>query len=211
MLLGAPAEMILPACAYALLSQAATTELLEAAKTDTKPQTPVIGGDGASADVYPASANGNGAHAETIVVQVAADGQENAAHSTGASNGAAVVLPPPPAVIPSTVSASLQASTASPAASASSKPTAAAAQSLNSLDVAMDPKVAGQVETVAVTTPSAATGSASTSASQAAEKKKLTAAGTPYKNPGGRWSNVKSYSVFQVGERAYLSSRPGRS
>ncbi|EFJ49735.1 hypothetical protein VOLCADRAFT_104180 [Volvox carteri f. nagariensis] len=52
-----------------------------------------------------------------------------------------------------------------------------------SLDNAMDPQAGGQIETVAATAPEA--------------KKPTTAAGTPYSNPGGRWSQFKTYSVFQ--------------
>lgn len=57
-----------------------------------------------------------------------------------------------------------------------------------SLDEATDAQAAGQIETVA--------------AIQAEQKERVkakarSAAGTPYKNPGGRWSKFRTYSTFQ--------------
>lgn len=57
------------------------------------------------------------------------------------------------------------------------------ALSTASLDEAMDAGAAGQIESVA--------------AQKESSKVKETAAGTPYKNPGGRWSQFRTYSVWQ--------------
>ena len=54
----------------------------------------------------------------------------------------------------------------------------------------MDPQTAGLIETMAAL---------AGLQKEAVREKYRTAAGTPYKNPGGRWSKFKSYSTFQVG------------
>ncbi|GLC36873.1 hypothetical protein PLESTB_000183500 [Pleodorina starrii] len=112
-----------------------------------------------------------------------ANGADNAAHASSSNgNGSAAAvssaLPAPPPVVPSSMP--------KPAAvTASSVSTdEVAPQSTASLDRAMDPTAAGQIETVAATASSEV-------------KKPTTAAGTPYSNPGGRWSQFKTYSTFQ--------------
>jgi hypothetical protein len=89
-----------------------------------------------------------------------------------------------------------------------------------SLERPFDPAAAGQAQTVAATSTSSATvrndvnaakGSLSAAsqnadiARQAAEAKAAaelratrSASGTPYKNPGGKWAQIKGYSTFQV-------------
>lgn len=166
-----------------------------------------IGSDDASVVGHASSTNGNGTHAEPIVVQVTSSVEESAAHSSG--NGAtnsSIAAPVPPPVIPSIISATVQAHTDTSTASTSA-PAATASESVRSLDMAVDVKAAGQIETVAVTTAVAAASSSTASSSIAPTetKKPLTAAGTPYKNPGGRWSSIKGYSVFQVGTAEFFS------
>lgn len=114
--------------------------------------------------------NGNGVYTATANTTVTTVPSMN-------GNGAAPAstLPAPPLVIPS-----------KPLASSKSVGEVAPL-STASLDNAMDPNVAGQIETVAATSPAREV------------KKPVTAAGTPYSNPGGRWSQFKTYSVFQVG------------
>lgn len=75
-----------------------------------------------------------------------------------------------------------------------------------SIDGFMDPETAGQLETAAqealaardaAVAAAAAAAEVSTSGAATSGSKPLSAAGTPYKNPGGRWSKFKSYSTFQ--------------
>jgi hypothetical protein len=62
-------------------------------------------------------------------------------------------------------------------------------------DVAvMDPCASGALEACAATR-----------ADPSAAPEKLTAAGTPYSSPGGRWSKIKGYSTFQVGRSSSRS------
>mmetsp|Transcript_29730 Transcript_29730/g.65790 ORF Transcript_29730/g.65790 Transcript_29730/m.65790 type:complete len:842 (-) Transcript_29730:440-2965(-) len=87
------------------------------------------------------------------------------------------------------------------AAPATATATATASTSMSSLDLAMDPQAAGQIETVAATSAAAqneAIARAAAAAKAAAEARATrSASGTPYKNPGGRWAKFKSYSTFQ--------------
>lgn len=55
----------------------------------------------------------------------------------------------------------------------------------------------GAAEVASAVTAAAAAAAAAAEAERAASR---SAAGTPYANPGGRWSQFKSYSVFQVGD-----------
>jgi hypothetical protein len=127
-------------------------------------------------DDIPASSNGNGngAHAAS-------------SNGNGASAAAAAAAPkqePSPEAILGAAAAAAAATFPPPAAAA-----AAAATATSSSDEEMEPAAAGQLEMAA--------GVAGASSEQAAAKPKLSAAGTPYANPGGRWSQFKSYSTFQ--------------
>lgn len=124
----------------------------------------------------------------------------NGANGNGNGNGAAAVLNGAATVIGSSNGAALLSgsngngngrSSSGNGASTSSK-----ARMLNTIDEEQNAPAAGHLEMAAATGPAAA---ASTSGKADAPRAKLTAAGTPYKNPGGRWSKFKSYSVFQVG------------
>lgn len=139
--------------------------------------------------VYDARTNGNG------------NGAAHAA-SNGNGNGNGAKLPSPPPVLPSkpvAVPAAPAAAAEAPAAVAPPRPAATvngsaaraagSALSTQSLDNAMDAQAAGQIETVAAT---------------GAAKKPTSAAGTPYANPGGRWSQFKTYSTFQVRVRCLV-------
>jgi hypothetical protein len=150
-----------------------------------------------------AASNGNG------------NGNGNGASANGATigtNGATtvkVVLPSPPATISSSaastngngngasangngVSTSTAAAAAATAAAAVAAPAAAAAvkqqqeaeriRMLNTIDEEQNAEAAGQLELAAAT----------------GGRKQRTAAGTPYKAPGGNWSKFKTYSVWQV-------------
>jgi hypothetical protein len=162
--------------------QAAATELLEAKPKDAEKDSTTVAAEavGSGAVAYDArlepaasSSNGNGSHSDN-------------AHS----NGAPVVAPPP--VVPSKLAlAAVAAKTIETEASTSASSTAPAL-STQSLDQAMDPVAAGQVETAAATATAA-----SAAASSEEVKKPTSAAGTPYANPGGRWSQFKQYSTIQ--------------
>ncbi|GFR47545.1 hypothetical protein Agub_g9268 [Astrephomene gubernaculifera] len=162
----------------------------------------------AAVSTPPASHNGNGNGASSNGAQA-----PTAAYSNGTSNGAAAAaaaspaassapLPQPPAVQPSKLAAS-PASPAVPSSSSSSSSSTSVLSPLStaSLDSAMDPQAAGQIETVAATIgaerAAATPGAAGGKAAAAEVKKPKTAAGTPYSNPGGRWNQFKTYSVAQ--------------
>lgn len=79
------------------------------------------------------------------------------------------------------------------------------------MELASDPAAAGQIETVAATTPTPSRTPSNSAADQNAEIARLaaeakaaaerravrSASGTPYVNPGGKWAKFKSYSTFQ--------------
>lgn len=67
----------------------------------------------------------------------------------------------------------------------------------------LDPCDAGQLEACAaerITEMDAAASKGGDGAGGVKVTTPTTAAGTPYRNPGGRWSQFRNYSVFQVGE-----------
>lgn len=132
--------------------------------------------------------NGNGSNGKAV--------QERSVPESNGSSAASSTLPSPPPILPS-----------KPAVASSNSSSQISPLSTASLDAAMDPSAAGQIETVAATAAAAPAPTASTAApsagppvssSPAEIKKPTTAAGTPYSNPGGRWSQFKTYSTFQV-------------
>jgi hypothetical protein len=200
------------------LQQAVATETVE---TEVLPAT---NGNGASA-----APDSNGVAVQYVAVQLngaaSSNGNGNGnGHATSNGNGAAaaslnVIEEPVPALAaaaslngngkPAAVAA---ADTVVASVDVSSKPAAAAAASLNgngkpaaavvaavavaapaardkllnTIDEDQNMEAAGKLELAAVTESAAGSG-------------QRTAAGTPYKNPGGRWSKFKTYSVWQVG------------
>ncbi|KAG2495073.1 hypothetical protein HYH03_006684 [Edaphochlamys debaryana] len=98
-------------------------------------------------------------------------------NGNGNGNGAPAAVPPPAAM----------AAAALAAKSLAANPVVGKTQPMStvSLDDAMDPVAAGQLETAAAT------------GGDKRAKAPTSAAGTPYANPGGRWSKFKSYSTFQ--------------
>ncbi|GIM03175.1 hypothetical protein Vretimale_7990, partial [Volvox reticuliferus] len=173
--------------------EAAATELVEANATDSQngkivevDSTVVSPANLSNGTIlYDARAGEASAVSETVGVDSNGNGFGNGnglhaigngSSTTSGSNGngaaAANAFPmPPPAVQSKPVAAG---------PSASELPS----MSTVSLDNAMDPQAGGQIETVAAT-------------STQDVRKPTTAAGTPYSNPGGRWSQFKTYSVFQ--------------
>ena len=135
-------------------------------------------------------ANGD-ANGAAAVVAAAANGN-GAAEANG--------TPAAPAVIASSVAvaAVAAAAAASTAPASTSNGNGNGSVAMTSLDIAVDPQVAGQIETVAATATATTTKPVAPAAEAAKSEPKRTAAGTPYKNPGGRWSQFKSYSTFQV-------------
>ncbi|PNW73731.1 hypothetical protein CHLRE_13g570350v5 [Chlamydomonas reinhardtii] len=173
-----------------VVREAAATDLVEAKQKDANGKSSVD----VDSTVVPNAHLRNG----TVVYDARTNGNGNgAAHaaSNGNGNGNGAKLPSPPPVLPSkpvAVPAAPAAAAEAPAAVAPPRPAATvngsaaraagSALSTQSLDNAMDAQAAGQIETVAAT---------------GAAKKPTSAAGTPYANPGGRWSQFKTYSTFQ--------------
>ncbi|WIA38180.1 hypothetical protein OEZ86_001530 [Tetradesmus obliquus] len=178
-----------------MLREALATETVEAEVVTAAAQN----GNGQPA----ASSNGDG------------NGNGNGASSNGVTNGATngatvvkVVLPSPPATISSSAAStngngasangngaatSTAVAAAATAAAAVAAPAAAAAAAakqqqeaerirmMNTIDEEQNAEAAGQLELAAATS----------------GRKQRTAAGTPYKAPGGNWSKFKTYSVWQ--------------
>ncbi len=176
-------------------AQATATETIEV-EARVLPDKNSSNGNGNGAHHADASANGNGAvpspprivpskaavevatavAAATVVTNAANAAANGASSSNG--NGASSNGNGASSSNGNGTAASAKAKSPSP------PPSSFKALSTQSLDEALDPQAAGQVETVA------ATGGAT--------RVNRTAAGTPYANPGGRWSKFKSYSTFQV-------------
>lgn len=138
-------------------------------------------------EVVPTNGNGNGN----------GNGKSNGNGSNGngvSSNGSLKVVMPAAAT-----AAAAAAAPAAAAAIASTNGKAAAAAAaasesermrlLNTIDEEQNAEAAGQLELAAAT---------------AYQRKARTAAGTPYKAPGGGWSKFKTYSVWQVNTHAAL-------
>jgi len=122
-----------------------------------------------------ASANGNG--------KISANGA-NGKYSNGASNGAAAA-----STILATAAANGKVSLnggGGGAAAAKQQPEDKD-RVLNTIDEEQNAAAAGKLELAAVTEGEGAGGGSA-----------RTAAGTPYRSPGGRWSKFKSYGVWQV-------------
>lgn len=113
-------------------------------------------------------------------------------YSNGNGNGSSnlrVVLPAAAtaaaaAAAPSAAAALASSNGAVKAATAAPTPEADRVRLLNTIDEEQNAEAAGQLELAAAT---------------AYQRKDRTAAGTPYKAPGGNWSKFKTYSVWQVG------------
>lgn len=94
------------------------------------------------------------------------------------------------------------ASTSGCTSSSSSSPKASP-RLLNTIDEDQNYVASGQLELAAVTAAEAASAAASSAASTTATTESspprsgLSAAGTPYSEPGGRWSQFRAYSVWQ--------------
>jgi hypothetical protein len=136
-----------------------------------------------------AEVNGNGAGA---VTNVNGNGNGNGSKVSGASsNGTSTLKVVVPAAATAAAAAAAPAAAAAMAISNGNGKAAAAAASeaermrlLNTIDEEQNAEAAGQLELAAAT---------------AKQRKDRTAAGTPYKAPGGNWSKFKTYSVWQVG------------
>lgn len=130
-------------------------------------------------------------------------GSRNGAKANGASsNGTSnlkVIVPAAAATAAATAAAAAAAPSAAAAMSNGKAAAAAAAETermrlLNTIDEEQNAEAAGQLELAAAT---------------AKQRKDRTAAGTPYKAPGGNWSKFKTYSVWQVG-LDLAGATPGR-
>ncbi len=151
--------------------------------------------NGTAVELNGAVANGtavklNGAVANGTAVKL------NGAIANGNGNGSTA-----PYVLTATTT-NTNGTAATVAVATDSAQTAAAWKLMNTIDEEQNAEAAGQLELAAATagaSSSRASGSASSSGSGASSSTKRSAAGTPYRNPGGRWSKFKSYSVFQVG------------
>ncbi len=186
--------------------QALVTEVAETKETE-KPKELPIGED----DIPSSNGNGNGAVLESTngngtvayssndtdlsavgaaePTESAAKAESQPAVSEEAILGAAVAAAA--VAVPAAAAAAAEAS-AVPASSTTSVAPASpvtATSSVASMEEELAPALAGQLEMAAATSEPAK--------ADAKKEQKLTAAGTPYANPGGRWSQFKSYSTFQ--------------
>jgi hypothetical protein len=156
-----------------VLQQAVATETVEAIEAAE------VNANGAAA-VTNGYGNGNG------------NGNGNGAKTNGASsNGTSTLKVIVPAAATAAAAAAAPAAAAAMATSNGNGKAAAAATSeaermrlMNTIDEEQNAEAAGQLELAAAT---------------ANQRKDRTAAGTPYKAPGGNWSKFKTYSVWQVG------------
>lgn len=157
------------------MQQAVATETVEAIEAAE-----------ANGNGVPAVKNGNGnGHGNR------SGAKTNGASSNGTSN-LKVIVPAAAATAAATAAAAAAAPSAA-AALSNGKAAAAAAETermrlLNTIDEEQNAEAAGQLELAAAT---------------AQQRKDRTAAGTPYKAPGGNWSKFKTYSVWQVGKSAH--------
>ncbi|KAI8469667.1 MAG: ABC1 family-domain-containing protein [Monoraphidium minutum] len=177
--------------------QAVATETVET-KADAAAAAAANGnGHGANGNGNGASSNGNGNGAvQYVPITLPANGAA-AAYVNG--NGAAAAPPANASVASAVGAAAIAAAAANGAAAGAANgraPSNGAAAAngaakrdrvLNTIDEDQNAVAAGKLELAAVTDGEpGATGSGGRSA-----------AGTPYKNPGGRWSKFKTYSVWQ--------------
>jgi hypothetical protein len=133
-------------------------------------------GNGKGAYATSSNGNGNGNGADSI----------NGNGASSSSAAAAAAAQQQPAVSNEAILG------AAFAAAAATIPPATATATFSDSEDEMDPAAAGQLEMAAALADPAKPG-------KKGSKKggKLTAAGTPYANPGGRWSQFKRYSTFQ--------------
>ncbi|KIZ00621.1 Uncharacterized protein MNEG_7339 [Monoraphidium neglectum] len=134
-------------------------------------------GEPVPAPAAAASLNGNGkpvavAAVDTVVASVDVSSTPAAAAAASLNGNGK-----PAAAIAAAVAVAAPAAKAAPAPAARDK-------LLNTIDEDQNMEAAGKLELAAVTESAAGSG-------------QRTAAGTPYKNPGGRWSKFKTYSVWQ--------------
>lgn len=174
-------------CADRLLCvilQAAATETVEAATA-----APSVSSNGNGTSVPPvAVSNGSG---NTIATNGNGNSSSNGRHAAAQLNGngngngngkAVAVQPSASSTAPTATTAAHTAATAAPVAPAAP----ATPRLLNTIDEEQDAQAAGQLELAAAT------------AGSESNRTKRSAAGTPYKVPGGSWSKFKTYSVWQV-------------
>jgi hypothetical protein len=126
-------------------------------------------GNGAAASAAAASSNGNGAAVGSHPLAAAAGRPEPGAKL-------------PPGASPASSMDSMDAATDS---------VRARGRVINTIDEEQNAAYAGKLELAA------ATQSSSSSSSSGAPRAPRTAAGTPYANPGGRWSRFRRYGVWQ--------------
>jgi hypothetical protein len=143
-------------------------------------------GNGNGASSNGATSNGNGVTTVKVVLpsppatisSSAASTNGNGASANGNSNGAATSTA-------AAAAATVAAAVAAPAAAAAVKQQQQEAERIrmmNTIDEEQNAEAAGQLELAAAT----------------GGRKQRSAAGTPYKAPGGNWSKFKTYSVWQV-------------
>ena len=203
-------------------SQAVSSEVIEAQKSKEQsskqeediflPTPPTANGNGAHTNgngngVHHANGNGNGKHLEPPKVLPSRAASELATAAAAVATVSSVAGTAAYAAVASAVRAATHGTDASSSShstngngngKATPTPTIQPSASMQSLDQAMDAGAAGQIETVAAT--SAAAEAAAANAQPGARRLNKTADGTPYKAPGGRWANFKSYSTLQVCE-----------
>lgn len=177
-----------------VIKEAASTEVAE---VDTKKAEAVANGNGLHSNGYSngytngyANGNGNGngsGNGEVQVVNgtttVASSDSGVGTNSTGSAVSTSVAAPSSNGTKASGVEVIQKPTT--------SESSVMATQSMDvttTLDEAIDAENAGQVETAAVLR---------SAESERKREKKRSTEGTPYSNPGGRWSKFKTYSVWQ--------------
>jgi hypothetical protein len=160
--------------------QAVATETVEVVETAVKNGNGKLnnsnGGNGSS------NSAGNTSTIQVVVPTATTNGSKGSGNSLDTSNGTAAM-----AAAATAVTAAAVVSTAAVAAAASSDNGASKEASrirmLNTIDEEQNAEAAGQLELAAATRK---------------ERAERSAAGTPYKAPGGSWSKFKTYSVWQV-------------
>lgn len=161
--------------------QAVATETVEAVEAAVKNGNGKVNGN----------TNGNGSNSPVItstvqvVVPTASSSNGNGngnGNGASSSNGTAAMAAAATAVTAAAVVSTAAVAAAASSATGNSKE-ATHIRMLNTIDEEQNAEAAGQLELAAATK------------KQRAER---SAAGTPYKAPGGSWSKFKTYSVWQV-------------
>jgi len=172
--------------------QAVATETVEAVEAAVKNGNgkPLENGNGNGNSSSNGGSNGYGNGSVQVVVPAAistpygANGNGNGSPIGSNGNGSSAAATAAAATVVAAAAVTSAAAAAATVSSSASSKEAEHMRMLNTIDEEQNAEAAGQLELAAATRRA---------------RSERSAAGTPYKAPGGNWSKFKTYSVWQVG------------